>query len=85
MTDHISMMSINRTVVKCTARLLQQLEDSRASVPPEPAVVEPLRETAICETLLCEAVDDSLDPGIEHVNAARDDGSLESFDPITPF
>jgi len=40
---------------------------------------------ALCEApaVLCEAVDDdSLDPGAGHVNAARDDGSLESFDPF---
>ena len=38
----------------------------------------PIRETALCEAVLCEA-------GVEHVNAARDNGSFESFDPITPL
>ena len=37
-------------------------------------------ETALHEALLCEALY-SLKPGVEHVNAARDNGSFESFGP----
>ena len=72
------MMTINTTVVQCTARLLQQLDVCPSAV--LPAAVEVRRE-ALCEALREEPSRD----GVVHVNAVRDDGNLGSFDPPLPF